>query len=225
MRYAIYFTPPATDALTRSGALWLGRDAFQGEILDVPTERFALVKTPARYGFHATLKAPFELATDMSAAELQQDFQQFCSEHAAFALPPMEIQYTGNSFVIGLVHQSNALGSLATDIVEHFDRYRAPLSNIDIERRNPERLSRSQRTNLERWGYPYVMDDFRFHMTLTGPVPLDQQGRISQALSEHFAQFIGTQQRVSGLGLFVEPARGENLGVLDWRPLEASDLT
>jgi putative phosphonate metabolism protein len=225
LRYAIYFTPPATDALTRSGALWLGRDAFDGEILDVPTARSALVKTPARYGFHATLKAPFELATDMSAAELQRDFQQFCSDHAAFALPPMEIQYTGNSFVIGLVHQSDALGTLAAKIVQHFDRYRAPISNSDIARRNPERLSQSQRSNLDLWGYPHVMDDFRFHMTLTGPVPIDQQGRISQALSEHFAQFIGTQQRVSGLGLFLEPARGENLRVLDWQPLETSNLT
>jgi putative phosphonate metabolism protein len=225
LRYAIYFTPPETDALTRCGAQWLGRDAFQDVRLDVPTERSVLVKTPARYGFHATLKAPFELASDVSAEELQRDFREFCSQNSSVLLPELDVQYTGNSFVLGLSKQSDKLAALAAEIVQHFDIYRAPLSQSDIERRNPARLSQSQRANLELWGYPHVMDDFRFHMTLTGPVPADQQDQIAQALSAHFAQFIDTQQIVSGLGLFIEPARGDDLRVLDWQPLKGGDLT
>jgi hypothetical protein len=31
-------------------------------------------------------------------------------------------------------------------------------------------LNQSQVANLDRWGYPYLFADFRFHMTLTGKV-------------------------------------------------------
>src|SRR5690606_24575986 len=77
MRYAIYFTPERDHPLTRKAAQWLGRDAFGGETLP-PSSAAPLsaaevaFQTAAarRYGFHATLKAPFRLAEGTSESEL-----------------------------------------------------------------------------------------------------------------------------------------------------------
>ena len=76
---------------------------------------------------------------------------------------------------------------LAADCTREFDSFRAPLSAEDRERRKPSTLTCRQRGNLDSWGYPYVMDDFRFHMTLTGKLPVDRLGRILEILRERFA--------------------------------------
>ena len=66
-RHAIYFAPPAGSPLAEFGADWLGWDPATGRGRDgfdlpgLPRRRAELVATPARYGFHATLKAPFRL--------------------------------------------------------------------------------------------------------------------------------------------------------------------
>ena len=68
-RYAIYYVPDADSALSRFGAEILGYDPFTGNDVLVPGDLImqapdwpALIKDPRKYGFHATLKAPFPLA-------------------------------------------------------------------------------------------------------------------------------------------------------------------
>ena len=79
------------------------------------------------------------------------------------------------------------LQELAADCVREFDSFRAPLSAEDRARRKPDRLSARQRDYLDRWGYPYVMDEFRFHMTLTGRLDADRRGPIVEMLRKRFA--------------------------------------
>ena len=110
-------------------------------------------------------------------------------------------------------------------IVDEFEPFRAPLSDADIARRKPESLSAEHRANLMRWGYPYVMDEFRFHMTLTGQVPPDQAPDMRKALDARFADFVNAPLSIDGLALFVEPARGADFTVHRWLPLQpASEL-
>lgn len=220
LRYAIYFTPPIDDALTQCGADWLGRDAFRNLDIETASHRAELVTTPARYGFHATLKAPFHLAPEAKIADLHAAFVSYCRETAAIELPELSVIYTGNSFVLGLNTQSDALNTLAFDVVRRFDPWRAELNATDIARRKPDQLSERQREHLQRWGYPHVMDDFRFHMTLTGPVTPDKKEATEQRIREHFSAHIGKPLLMFGLGLFVEPARGEKLHVADWQRLK-----
>jgi hypothetical protein len=59
------------------------------------------------------------------------------------------------------------LGLFAAECVAAFEPFRAPLTEAETARRRPERLSPRGRALLERWGYPYVFEAFRFHMTLT----------------------------------------------------------
>lgn len=226
MRYALYFTPPADDPLTRSAAAWLGRDAFSGETIAIeaadafPAETMAsLTEDPRRYGFHATIKAPFELAEGQTEDMLAERFRVFCASRAAFDIPSIVVGQLGPFFALIPAETHLPLQDFAADVVEAFEPFRAPLSEADIARRKPERLSEPQRAHLLRWGYPYVMEEFRFHMTLTGPVEPTQAETMRQLASTRFAAFTDKPLRISGLALFVERQRGAPFTVHAWQPL------
>ncbi|GEO85377.1 MULTISPECIES: DUF1045 domain-containing protein [Alphaproteobacteria] len=226
MRYALYFTPPANDPLTRTASAWLGRDAFTEERYTggpdgaFPAEDFAaLTADPRRYGFHATLKAPFALAEGKTELELMQRFSAFCAEQPAFDIPAITVGEIGPFFALVPAEPCQTLQDFATCVVETFEPFRAPLSEADIARRKPERLSEAQRTYLMRWGYPYVMEEFRFHMTLSGPVEPAKADVMRQLAKARFSPFTGKPLHVSGLALFVEQERGAPFTVHTWQPL------
>ena len=226
MRYALYFTPPASHGLTISAARWLGRNAFTGVALDQPVaegfdaaELAELTADPRRYGFHATLKAPFELAQGYSEADLLAEIGRFAAQAERFDIPSVVIGRLGSFFAFVPEAECAELQSFAADVVRHFEPLRAPLSDADIVRRNPEALAAAERKNLLEWGYPYVFDAFRFHMTLTGKVPESRAASVEAALHRHFAEHHGRPLAVCGLALFREPARGADFTVHSLFPL------
>lgn len=215
MRYAVYFTPPKEDPLTRLAAAWLGRDAFTGATPTPPTvsslspAEIAFHSAAARrYGFHATLKAPFLLAERESEASLLEAAARFAAATEPFAIPRLAIGQIDGFFALVPATPVAELNRLANDVVRMFDRFRAPLSETDIERRNPDALSAEQFQNLHRWGYPYVFDSFRFHMTLTGRVGGHEAERVGTALAEVFETTLTAPVLVDGIALFVEPEPG-----------------
>jgi len=226
LRYALYFTPPEKDPLTKIAARWLGRDAFSGVDLALePVSGFAhdqvtaLTSDPRRYGFHATLKAPFELADGQSEDALVEALGRFSADARAFDIPSVTVGQLGPFFALVPKEPHNPLQDFAASVVEAFEPFRAPLSNADIARRKPEKLNDAQRANLVRWGYPYVMEEFRFHMTLTGPVEPEASAAVATLLHERFAAFCGRPLRISGLALFVERDRGAPFTIHSWLPL------
>lgn len=230
MRYALYFTPPADDPLTQTAAAWLGRDAFGardlkiGETGTFPTDVFyELTADPRRYGFHATIKAPFSLADGHSEADLVEAFDRFCSAQPAFDIPSVVVDQLGPFFAIVPADIHKPLQDFAAAAVEDFEPFRAPLSDADVARRKPERLSEAQRNHLMRWGYPYVMDEFRFHMTLSGPVETHLAPAMHALATDRFSSFTQRPLRISGLALFVEPDRGAPFTVLTWKPLAGTE--
>jgi 2'-5' RNA ligase len=72
-------------------------------------------------------------------------------------------------------------------VTREFDSFRRPLTPQDRARRNPERLTPRQREHLDRWGYPYVMEDFRFHMTLTGRLDPARREPVMAMLRDRFS--------------------------------------
>ena len=219
MRYAIYFTSAENDALTRKASRWLGRDAFTDTIHNYHSDYAEITAEPRRYGFHATLKAPFTLADDRNEDELLAALACFVRSRHAFDIPRVVIGNLGPFFALIPDDTHQPLQNFAADVVTHFEPFRAPLSDGDIARRRPQDLSESQRRNLVDWGYPHVMDDFRFHMTLTGPVDVSNRARMSEVLNAEFSDFTNRSLPISGLGLFVEPARGQPFRVHTWLPL------
>lgn len=222
MRYAVYFTPEEQDPLTGKAAAWLGRDAFGARVPE-PVGREELVAEPARYGFHGTLKAPFHLKSGADEAALIAAFDRFCEETVSFHIPRIEIGQLGPFFALVPARDAHeGINRLAAACVEAFEGFRAPLSEADFQRRKPDQLPERQRDYLRNWGYPYVFEEFRFHMTLTGAVPEMDRSDVRSRLDMHFGEFAGRALPVSHLALFVEPERGSPFSVLRIRPLGAA---
>ena len=226
VRYAIYFAPPADDRLSQTAARWLGRDAFNNGALAWPESpalererQMALTAEPRRYGFHGTLKAPFELAAGRSEGDLIAAFDEFAAEIEPFEVPEITLAEIGPFFALVPTRHSAPLQELAEQAVRRFEPFRVQLSETDIARRNPERLTVRQREYLTAWGYPYVFEEFQFHLTLTGPVPDDMRSIMRRTLEAAFDDFIGKPLAVSTVALFIETHRGAPFTVRSLLPL------
>lgn len=193
-RYAIYYAAGRDSALSRFGAELLGYDAYTGDELPFPQQALHVAPDwrevsadPRKYGFHATLKAPMALAPGKTEAELMAACAAFAGKTRPIpAIRPMVDAISGFIAVIP-AEPVAALQQLAADCVCDFDPFRAPLTAEDRARRKPEKLSEQQRDYLDRWGYPYVMEEFRFHMTMTGRLDAERRGPILQMLRARFA--------------------------------------
>lgn len=193
-RYAIYYAPAPGSGLDRFGARLLGYDAYGGEDLPFPDGMLQEVPDwremtgdPRKYGFHATLKAPLALAPGRTEAELVAACAAFASTPRAIpVISPIVGSISGFIAVIP-AEPSPELIRLAADCVSEFDSFRAPLAESDRARRNPSQLTARQREHLDRWGYPYAMDDFRFHMTLTGRLDAARRDPVLAMLRNRFS--------------------------------------
>jgi ribose 1,5-bisphosphokinase len=148
-RHALYFAP-------RAGTPWarFGNEALTGDA--------------RRYGFHATLKAPFRLANGATLAELAAKLDALCRELEAFTLPRPCVALLEDFLALVPMHPDARLDAIAATCVTAFDRFRAPLDEREMARRRAVTLSTRQEALLARWGYPFVLEEFRFHMSLTG---------------------------------------------------------
>jgi len=228
MRAALYFAPPREHPLSRAAAGWLGRSPWRGEPGIPDLDRRVgpgddpLVHEPRRYGFHATLKPPFGLATGRTLAALRDAVAAFAAGQPPAAIDSFELARIGAFFALVPGGAAPGLAALASAVVTAFEPFRAPLSATDMARRNPEQLTPRQREYLAAWGYPYVFDEFRFHMTLTGRVPEAERDAVEALLRARFAAFIGRPLAVDTLCLFVEPEPPGDFMIDTAVPLSAS---
>ncbi|WP_296426340.1 DUF1045 domain-containing protein [Yoonia sp.] len=173
IRYAVFYTPPA-GAFADFCAAWLGWDSHQSRRVDHPAvgdlDVAALTDVPRQYGFHATLKAPFGLHSGTTADGLSAAITRLAARTAPVTVQQMTLQQHHGFMAIRPVGDVPALRALAACIVRDLDPFRAPAKPSDIAKRRRRGLTPQQDLNLIQWGYPYVMDDFAFHMTLTGRV-------------------------------------------------------
>jgi len=192
-RYAIYFVPGAESALHRFGSSILGYDCYTGSDVDYP-ERFAgaplpwpeVVRAPVKYGFHATLKAPITLQPEATEEDLTAAFDRFA--RMPREIPRLDLRITTLGPFVAMTPREGdgALEELAADCVRAFDPFRRPMSAEEEQRRRKASLTAAQAANLEQWGYPYVFDELRFHMTLTGPLPWPDRETIMAALADEW---------------------------------------
>jgi putative phosphonate metabolism protein len=212
-RFAIYYAPSPDSPLTSAAAMWLGRDAFTGAELTPQRNGFArmqweaIVADPRVYGFHATLKPPFRLAEDACEDELYSRLRAFAASRAPFETS-LEIGSLGRFLALVLAHPCSEFVKLAADCVREFDGFRAPPAAEELARRRQARLNQAQLVYLAKWGYPYVMEEWRFHMTLTSSLGPETLEAVRLHLLEIFAAFRGAPQRVDSICLFEQEAAG-----------------
>ena len=205
-RHAIFACPARGSPLGDLAARWLGRDAFTGEAVaqpDLPGIA-ALTAFPRRYGFHATIVAPFRAAGTIDGARIDGALAAFAAAERPLALP-LRVAMLGGFFALVPDGPTGPLDAMAERAVRHFHPLRAAPTPEETARRRPERLTGRQRALLARWHYPYVLDEFRYHMTLTGPVPEPDRARIRTAIEAHFAPPILAAHGIDALARYVEP--------------------
>jgi hypothetical protein len=216
-RYALYLAPTPESPLGRFGSTVLGRDAASGAAIEgyappgySSAEWRTITADARRYGFHATLKAPFRLGEDRSVDALEEAIADLARAHAPFSLGPLRVSTlafgAGRGFVaLTPSARSAPLAALEADALQKLDLFRAEMTEADRARRKPERLTDRKRELLERWGYPYVLDQFRLHFTLSNAV-VDPTS-LANALGADFARLVPDPDfRVDALALFVEAA-------------------
>ncbi|MDN4987008.1 DUF1045 domain-containing protein [Bradyrhizobium arachidis] len=194
-RYAIYFAAGTDNALSRFGAELLGYEAYTGDEVSFPQEALHvapdwhdITTDPRKYGFHGTLKAPMALASDKTEAELVAASAAFAGKARPIPVIRPVVDSISGFIAVIPTEPVEALQQLAADCVRDFDSFRPRLTAEDRARRRPERLTERQRDYLDRWGYPYVMEEFRFHMTLTGRLDTERRGPILEMLRARFAR-------------------------------------
>jgi putative phosphonate metabolism protein len=197
-RFAVYFVPGPDTALYRFGAAVLGYDCYTGEPVAHPrdldlteAEWTALTAEPRNYGFHATLKAPFRLRGEFDPGDLLAELRKLAASISTIPALEPTVELISGFVAIVPTAPSPALDRLAAACVNAFDRFRLPMTPQERARRAAAGLSQSQTANLDRWGYPYVFEEFRFHMTLTGRVGPDRHAAIRTLLQDAFGRRCG----------------------------------
>jgi Protein of unknown function (DUF1045) len=168
-RVGIYYSPCEDDPLFVAGAAWLGRNPASGAAVVQP-ELPGIDEVTAearRYGFHATLKPPMRLADGCSWDQLVAATQELASRIAPFELPELQVMNLHGFLALRETCFCPPLQALADLCVERLDRFRARPSETELARRRQSGLTRAQEAMLVRFGYPYVLKTWFFHMTLT----------------------------------------------------------
>lgn len=232
-RYAIYFVPRQSNALWRFGTATIGYDSVTGEVVDqrVPagfdlTTWMALTGEPRRYGFHATLKAPFHLAAGASEQALLDRASRFAAARASVPVSRLEVTGLGSFVALALPKDSNAradVDSLAAAAVLEFEPMRRSLDAADRARRLRAPLTLRQIEHLDRYGYPYVLDDYRFHMTLTGSLPAECRERALASLAAlHVDTGADTPVEIDAIAVLRQETRDSRFRVIARLPMAAA---
>jgi 2'-5' RNA ligase len=225
-RFAIYFTPAPGSRLARFGSAAVGYDCDQAKDvahlalpgIDPLALALAAVE-PARYGFHATLMAPFYLDAKTPEDALVEHVTRFAAGRASVVLGRLSAGLIGGFVVLVRAGSQDDLIALAADCVTAFNDHRAPLSAHDRDRRLAAGLSPKQIELLDRFGYPYVLDEFRFHMTLAGPLPTSLRQPWCAALGEAFAAQADEEVTIDAVSLVRQDRSGVRFRVVLRAPL------
>ena len=178
-RYAVYFLPDWESRLFQLASQLIGWDCQEGRRHSPPGPKElanpdgidieSATRAARNYGFHATIKPPMRLARETNAAELAARAAEITAGHRPFQVN-LRIKRQGRFVALVQEEPPLELAGLAADCVKGLDRFRARPRPGEIEKRRAAGLTPRQEDMLARWGYPYVLDEFRFHMTLAGPM-------------------------------------------------------
>ena len=209
-RYAVYFAPAVQHSLWQAGSRWLGRDARAGEPVmpAVSGER----QLPWRYGFHATLKAPMALAPGVRVADWLEGVAALAARQRVFAMPLLQPALLQDFLALCPtrdVQAGHPLRRLADACVTDLDAWRAPLSEAERARQLRPGFTTRQRQSLDRWGYAHVLDDWRFHMTLSGPLDDNRKEWLKADAERWFAAALSEPLVCDALCVFQQAARDQ----------------
>jgi hypothetical protein len=208
-RFAIYYAPERGSALDRRAEAWLAQE-----------DLLARTVSARRYGFHATIKAPMALAPGYDRAALEMGLANFARTAAPVDLGRLAVTPIEGFLALTATPQPQALTDFATGVITAFEPLRAPLEPADRARRLKAPLSDRQIALLDTYGYPYVLEQFQFHMTLTDRLPEAEAGAMRARAADWFAETLAAPVVLERLVLFHEAEPGSAFRRLDDYRLE-----
>jgi len=209
-RYAIFYTPSGD--LAAFGAAWLGWDSAKGcrlshcDVAGVDVAK--ITATPRKYGLHATLKAPFRLADGASLDQVNRVAEAFAKGQAAFDIGALELRDDRGFVALRPQAASARLQNFACAIVKDFDHLRAPLTEADIARRRKAMLNARQDQQMLDWGYPFIFEDFHFHLTLSGSLPKDVATTVMTKLAPQVMPHVPNPFTIDAITVMGQDADG-----------------
>ncbi|WP_424832729.1 DUF1045 domain-containing protein [Ruegeria sp.] len=211
-RYAIYFAPPAGVEWVKFATSWLGWDMETGQAVAHPAiddvDVSDITEVPRKYGLHATMKPPFRLRDGQSVAALKDACAALAAHQTPVTLDGLEIARLGRFLALCPVGDTTALNALAASCVCDLDAFRAPAPEAELARRREAGLSPKQEVNLTQWGYPYVMEAFRFHITLSGKLDKPTLAQVQSTLDARLAPLLPRPFHIADLALMGEAEDG-----------------
>ena len=221
-RYALYYAPRPGDGLAVTAGQWLGRDPETGQtralrpVPGVAMDRLVeITAEPRLYGFHGTLKAPIALADDVTERDFLDAVGRFAASDRAFAVPALELAEISGFLALVPAARCTEPQDLADRCVVEFDEFRQPASEAELARRRGAGLTPRQDELLLRWGYPYVLEQWRFHLTLTARLPdASERSTMAGLLRQRFGGFTDRPLPVNDLCVFRQPGPGRPFVVL-----------
>ena len=226
-RYAVYFAPNVEQQWWAQASEWLGRCALTHQLNPQPlvsglsAQRVAeLTEHPRRYGFHATMRAPFVLASQYQPSDLVDRVNAICRHVKPFVMPRLQVALLDTFLALVPEREVAQITKLEERCVTELNDYAEPLSPEELRRRRNAGLTSHEDALLLRWGYPYVLDRFRFHCSLTGSLAQASQQEIAAltiAANQHFSELPNCV--FDSLAIFAEPTKGADFVLLQQCPL------
>jgi putative phosphonate metabolism protein len=222
-RCAVYFVPDVHGDWWQAGSQWLGRCAAGGAVYPpphipgvTPNEFQTLTEDPRRYGWHATLKAPFTLAAGQSLDDLRSAMRALASRWPAFDLPPLRVSDLGGFLALRPEGELAQLNAMAAACVQELHPLAKPLTDAELARRRQALLTPEQDRLMLAWGYPWVLEHFQFHLSLSGPLGKcapEVKAALLQAAQARFETL--PMCRFAHIALFTEPQAGADFELLE----------
>ena len=222
-RYAIYYCPLSESPWWDRGCRWVGRraeddrDIVQPVLEGIDPQVFrAITREPRRYGWHATLKAPFTLRPEFDYSALRERVQGICRLRVPQDMPSLTVRRLGNFLALVPVEQSHALALTAQLCVTDLQDMVQPLAQSELDRRRQVELTPRQDHLLLEWGYPFVLDEYRFHLSLTGSLDglRDATIRALEVGARHWFDALPPLDFCT-IAVFAEPSPGANFLLIE----------
>jgi hypothetical protein len=207
VRYAIYYTPRPGTQLAAFGRSWFGR-ANDGVTLQAFSEAGLAGACPklsgsnGNYpGLHAVFRNHFRLREGIGTDALKGRLISFARRRRPVETGPLTLARAGRYLVLRPVEAKPALDWLAAQCVAAFDGYVTASGSAEKEAHDDEALNDHQRLLLNSFGDPHVLSEYRFQITLTGPLDGAHLERVAQALWPMLEEICADGVLVDGLSL------------------------
>ena len=225
-RCAIFYVPPKDSDLAVFGREFLGVDIETGDSVEQATvkglEAGKLKNLTAQskfYGFHGTLKPPFRLAPNASLENLLKATKIFAAGMSPIETPTLEIAVIGKFLALSPVASSVELENIASQCVRTLEAYRKRQTDKEMAQYRQSKLTVHQEQMLDNWGHPYVLEEFRFHMTLTDRIDDDdERASIQDTLSKHIEPLLGKAIPISDITICTQPKTDTFMRVVERFP-------